>query len=136
MLMPRAVFEKTGGFSEEFFMYGEDLEWCYRIRAAGFSIRHFPQASLIHLDHSSSNIRWGERRVALCLKSQLDIYGQRHGRLGRAALHGTGVAVAVFRAGYFALRGLRGGRGGYDREMVRYYLLSLRTYARLLRGRA
>ena len=136
MLMPRAVFETTGGFSEEFFMYGEDLEWCYRIRAAGFSIRHFPQASLIHLDHSSSNIRWGERRVALCLKSQLDIYGQRHGRLGQAALHGTGVAVAAFRAGYFALRGLRGGRGGYDREMVRYYLLSLRTYARLLRGRA
>jgi asparagine synthase (glutamine-hydrolysing) len=135
MLMPRAVFEQTGGFSEEFFMYGEDLEWCYRIRAAGFSIRHFPQASLIHLDHSSSNIRWGERRIALCLKSQLEIHGQRHGRLAQAALHGTGVAVAAFRAAYFGLRGLRGGRGGYDREMLRYYLYSLRTYARLLRGR-
>src|SRR4029079_17667341 len=56
MLMPRTVFDTTGGFSEAFFMYGEDLEWCYRIRAAGFRIRHFPEASLVHLDHSSSNL--------------------------------------------------------------------------------
>jgi len=137
MLMPRTVFDTTGGFSEEFFMYGEDLEWCYRIRAAGFRIRHFPEASLVHLDHSSSNLRWGERRIAICLQSQLDIYGQRHGRWGQAALHGMGVAVAAFRVAYFGARGLvrRGGRA-YDRDMVRYYLLSLRTYARLLRSRA
>jgi GT2 family glycosyltransferase len=135
--MPREVFAATGGFSEEFFMYGEDLEWCYRIRAAGFHIRHFPQAALVHRDHGSSDIRWGERRIAICLQRQLDVYGRRHGRLRRAVLHGVSTGVAVFRVGYFALRGLlpRGSRGTYDRDMLRYHLLSLRTYARLLRAR-
>ncbi len=138
MLMPRAVFDTTGGFSEAFFMYGEDLEWCYRIREAGWRIRHYPDASLIHLDHSSSAIRWGERRVVICLQRQLEIYGRRHGRLGQALLHAVGVAVAAFRVGYFALRRLLPGsaRGGYDREMLRYNVLTLRTYVRIAQGRA
>ena len=32
MMLPREVFDQTGGFDERMFMYGEDLEWCYRIR--------------------------------------------------------------------------------------------------------
>jgi GT2 family glycosyltransferase len=135
MLLPRAVYARTGGFSEAFFMYGEDLEWCYRIREAGWRIRYFPQASIVHLDHSSSAIRWGERRVAICLERQLEIYGRRHGRVRQALLHGVGAAAAAFRVVYFGLRGLlgRGSRAQYDRTMLRYNLLSLRIYTRLAR---
>jgi GT2 family glycosyltransferase len=135
MLLPRAVHARTGGFSEAFFMYGEDLEWCYRIREAGWRIRYFPQAKIVHLDHSSSAIRWGERRVAICLERQLEIYGRRHGRVRQAVLHGVGAAAAAFRVLYFGLRGLvgRGSRAQYDRTMLRYNLLSLRIYTRLAR---
>jgi asparagine synthase (glutamine-hydrolysing) len=137
MLMPRAVFQQTGGFSEAFFMYGEDLEWCYRIRDAGWRIRHFPQASIVHLDHSSSAIRWGERRVAICLQRQLEIYGARHGRARQTLLHLVSGAAAAFRIAYFGTRRFvtTGERRAYDTEMMRYYIVSLRTFVKLARSR-
>ena len=46
MLLPREVFETTGGFDERFFMYGEDLDWCYRIRDCGWRVRFFREPQL------------------------------------------------------------------------------------------
>lgn len=136
MLLPRAVFERTGGFSEAYFMYGEDMEWCYRIRDAGWRIRYYPRASLTHLDHSSAAIRWGERRVAICIGRQVDIYELRHGRARAAVFRLVRTGGALFRAAYFAARGLAGGRhAAYYRAMRRYQLLAFRAYARLLLGR-
>jgi len=135
MLLPRAVFEKTGGFSEAYFMYGEDMEWCYRIRDAGWRIRYFPQATIVHLDHQSSAIRWGDRRVAICLERQLDIYARRKGRVRGSLYHLVKTAGAAFRVGYFSLRSLAGGEHAeYHREMRRFYIVSFRTIAGLLTG--
>jgi GT2 family glycosyltransferase len=135
MLLPREVYEKTGGFSEAYFMYGEDMEWCYRIRQAGWRIRYFPQATIVHLDHQSSAIRWGERRVAICLERQLDIYARRQGPVRGRIYHLVKTAGAAFRVGYFSLRSLGGGaHAEYHREMKRYYMLCLRTIAGLRLG--
>ena len=81
MLVPREVFERTGGFDERLFMYGEDMEWCYRIRDHGWRVRYYPDASIVHADHASSEMRWGDQRIALCLRRQRDIYTERNGRL-------------------------------------------------------
>jgi GT2 family glycosyltransferase len=48
MLVRREVVEQVGGFDECFFMFGEDAEWCHRIRNAGWSILYFPGAKIIH----------------------------------------------------------------------------------------
>jgi asparagine synthase (glutamine-hydrolysing) len=136
MLLPRAVFERTGGFSEAYFMYGEDMEWCWRIRDAGWRIRYYPQASLTHLDHSSAAIRWGDRRVAICLERQVDIFELRHGRARGALFRLVRTGGALFRAASFAARALAGGRhAAYYRDMRRYQFLAFRVYARLLLGR-
>jgi asparagine synthase (glutamine-hydrolysing) len=136
MLLPRAVYEKTAGFSEAYFMYGEDMEWCYRIRDAGWRIRYFPQATMVHLDHQSSAIRWGERRIAICMERQLDIYARREGRAAGRLYHLVKTAGTAFRVGYFSLRSLAGGaHAEYHREMKRYYTLCLRTIAGLRVGK-
>lgn len=49
MMVPRAVVETVGGLDEDFFMYGEDIEWCYRIRRAGFDVWYEGSVSTIHL---------------------------------------------------------------------------------------
>src|SRR5512138_2330859 len=36
MMVRRSVVEKVGGLDESFFMYGEDLDWCFRIGEAGY----------------------------------------------------------------------------------------------------
>ena len=38
MMMRKEVYDKVGGFDEEFFMYGEDLDLCYRIQIAGHKV--------------------------------------------------------------------------------------------------
>lgn len=136
MLLPRAVYQKTGGFSEAYFMYGEDMEWCFRIREAGWSIRYFPGTSIVHLDHSSAAIRWGDKRIAICIERQLSIFDQHHGRAWGAVFHLVRTLGMLIKVGYFSLRSLAGGANrDYYREMLRYYRLSLKVHASLLASR-
>jgi rhamnosyltransferase len=47
-LMPTWLFEKIGGFASEYFIDEVDIEYCYRIRAAGYLIADSRQAVLLH----------------------------------------------------------------------------------------
>ena len=35
-------------------MYGEDLDWCYRVRRAGFTVRYVPATAIIHYKGEST----------------------------------------------------------------------------------
>lgn len=48
MLVRREVIENIGGMDERFFVYSEEVEWCRRIRNAGWKIRYFPFAEVLH----------------------------------------------------------------------------------------
>jgi GT2 family glycosyltransferase len=54
MLMPRQAYEKVGGFDEAFFMYGEDLDLCRRMRDAGYTIWYYPKTMSYHFKGQSS----------------------------------------------------------------------------------
>ncbi|MGC9397798.1 MAG: glycosyltransferase family 2 protein [Anaerolineae bacterium] len=54
MLTRRAVVDEVGGLDETFFMYSEELDWCRRIRAAGWEIHYTPEARIIHHEGKSS----------------------------------------------------------------------------------
>lgn len=54
MMMRKEVYEKVGGFDEQFFMYGEDLDLCYRIQKAGFKIYYVHTTQIIHYKGEST----------------------------------------------------------------------------------
>ncbi|WKA47178.1 glycosyltransferase family 2 protein [Geobacillus zalihae] len=54
MMVRREVIEQVGLLDEEFFMYGEDIDWCYRIKQAGWEIYYCPFTSIIHYKGASS----------------------------------------------------------------------------------
>jgi GT2 family glycosyltransferase len=54
MMMRKEVFEKVGGFDEQFFMYGEDLDLCYRIQNAGYKIYYVHTTQIIHYKGEST----------------------------------------------------------------------------------
>jgi len=55
ILVRRAWFEKVGGFTETYFMYGEDLDLNYKLRRAGHPSYYVPTATLVHFGGGSSN---------------------------------------------------------------------------------
>lgn len=57
MLLRRETIEQVGGLDEDFFMYGEDLDWCFRIKEAGWGIYYYPKTSIIHLKGGSARRR-------------------------------------------------------------------------------
>lgn len=44
----KSVLDQVGGFDQNYFMYFEEVDLCYRIKQAGFKIVYYPQASIIH----------------------------------------------------------------------------------------
>ncbi len=57
MLLRRKTIDQVGGLDEDFFMYGEDLDWCFRIKEAGWGIYYYPQTSIVHLKGGSARRR-------------------------------------------------------------------------------
>ena len=55
MLMPKSVVEEVGPLDEAFFMYGEDLDYCYRIVQKGYKIVYYPEARGVHHKGASSS---------------------------------------------------------------------------------
>lgn len=47
-MVKREVIEKAGLLDEDYFMYGEDLDWAYRMKEAGFQIWFNPEATVLH----------------------------------------------------------------------------------------
>jgi len=54
MVVRREAMEQVGLLDEQFFMYGEDIDWCYRIKEAGWKIKYYPKTSILHLKGASS----------------------------------------------------------------------------------
>lgn len=54
MLTRRTVVEQVGGMDEGFFMYSEELDWCKRIKTAGWRVVYLPEAQIIHYEGKSS----------------------------------------------------------------------------------
>lgn len=54
MMIPKKVVDEVGMLDEEFFMYGEDIDWCFRIKKAGYEVLYYPVEKIIHYKGSSS----------------------------------------------------------------------------------
>jgi len=53
LLMRRACLDAIGPLDERFFIYDEDIDWCRRARTAGWKIRFWPGASMVHVGASA-----------------------------------------------------------------------------------
>jgi len=64
MLIRRKAIKETGMFDEQFFMYSEENDLCYRMRKAGWRNMFTPQAQIIHLGGSSA-VLYSQKRAVI-----------------------------------------------------------------------
>ncbi len=86
VLIRREVIEQVGPLDEGFFMYFEDVDYCRRVRAAGWTIRHEPSARMVHLRGGSSPVkaltRARRRRPRYYYESRARYFRHAYGSLG------------------------------------------------------
>lgn len=57
MLVRKQVFEEIGEWDGDFFVYGEDVDFCYRVKQAGWKVMYLPQWEVLHYKGASVGIR-------------------------------------------------------------------------------
>jgi GT2 family glycosyltransferase len=60
----KSVFEKVGYFDEDYFMYAEDIDLCYRIKKAGYKIMYIPKVSVLHSKGVSSGLKKHSQNIS------------------------------------------------------------------------
>ena len=54
LMFRRAVYDQIGGLDESYFMYGEDIDFSWRIHLAGWKNQYLPQARIVHYKGEST----------------------------------------------------------------------------------
>ncbi len=107
MLVRRAALDEVGGLDEDYFLFSEETDWCYRFRQAGWKVLFYPGAECVHVGGASH----GGRLFVENLRGHLLFLAKHRG------LRDAERARRVLRAGCL-LRGLayRGERGRVYRD--------------------
>jgi GT2 family glycosyltransferase len=99
MFLRREAVIKTGLFDEDFFMYGEDIDYSYRLKKAGFSNYYCPEAKIIHFKGESS--KRGKLNVQVHFYRSMRIFVKKH-----FAGHMPGVFVILIYLAIFLREGV------------------------------
>ena len=55
-MVRREALDDVGSLDPRFFMYGEDIDWCYRFREKGWRLYFIPAPKAIHYGGASANV--------------------------------------------------------------------------------
>ena len=107
MLVRRSAIEQVGLLDEDYFLFSEETDWCYRFHRAGWQILFFPGAECVHVGGASH----GGRLYRENLRGHLLFLSKHRG--AKTAERGRRMLLAALR-----LRGrlFRGERGRTYRE--------------------
>jgi GT2 family glycosyltransferase len=118
IMVPKKILDTVGGFDEDFFMYGEDIDLSFRIQKAGFRNFYFSESSIIHFKGESTKkgslnyVKMFYKAMSIFVKKH---YGNNRSRLFRFFIH---VAI-ITRASFSAVaRLLKLNRGEQKTEAV------------------
>lgn len=84
LVRPKAVRE-VGGLDESYFMYAEEVDWCFAMKSKGWQIWYEPEAKVIHLGGGSSQNRKPEREGDL-YRSRIHFMNKNRNKINAMAL--------------------------------------------------
>ena len=105
LLVRREAVDAVGLFDEDFFMFSEETDWCFRFRAAGWKVLFFPGAEFVHVGGASTRREWGPM-FREQLRSHLRFLAKHRG--AREAEHARRLLLLALRLRALVFRGERG----------------------------
>ncbi|MFQ5813183.1 MAG: glycosyltransferase, partial [Anaerolineae bacterium] len=128
IMVRRETIEKIGMMDEDFFMYGDDVEWCYRIKKAGWRVFYYSGAETIHIGGQSRELANMQMSIE-ALRSMNLFFKKHHGHI-YAWIHRilmffiTVGKQLVFHTRYLTVQ---------DTEQRRWYRDKIESHGRVLR---
>ena len=118
IMVERSLFEKVGLFSEDYFMYAEDLDLCYKIKQAGHMNYYLPDASIIHFGGGSTEklpsdfsvVTMCESVWRMMRKTRGNVYGFSY----RVSTMISSIGRLIFLMAVFPLHLIRRGRESWN----------------------
>lgn len=102
MLVRREAVTDVGLLDEAFFMYGEDLDWAYRIKHAGWRVYYYPEVTVLHVKRAASR---QNPRAKVEFWRSMEIFYRKHYAAGTSPLvHFAILAVVGFLTRWTAWR--------------------------------
>lgn len=126
IMVPRAVYEAVGGLDEGYYMYSEELDWCRRIKEAGWRVVYYPTARIIHHYGKSSEQAVTARHINF-QRAKLRYFRKYHGRGTALALRGFLLFTYAWQLVVEGVKGLLGSKPALRRQRVRAYFDVLRS---------
>jgi N-acetylglucosaminyl-diphospho-decaprenol L-rhamnosyltransferase len=126
LLVRREVMDQVGTLDERFFMYSEEMDWCRRIKQAGWKMVYLPEAQVIHHMGKSSDQVVAQRHIYF-QTSKVRYFRKHHGKWVAGLLRAALLAMVVWQLMLEAAKGLIGYRRELRRERVRAYWQVLRS---------
>jgi GT2 family glycosyltransferase len=120
LLVRRQAYEQVGGLDEGYFMYSEELDWCRRIKDAGWEIVYLPTATIIHHEGKSSEQVVPARHIYF-QSSKVRYFRKHHGALQAEALRWFLLLTYVYQIAREALKWLVGHKRPMRAERMRAY---------------
>lgn len=98
LLVRREAFDATGGMDERYFLYGEDLDFCWAVRRAGWRVVYHPRAVVLH--HKGASSRQASRRANREYHRSMVHFYRKHFAAGSAAWLNAAILGAISVRGF------------------------------------
>ncbi|MCY3719800.1 MAG: glycosyltransferase family 2 protein [Anaerolineaceae bacterium] len=105
MIVRREAIAQAGLLDEDFFMYGEDLDWAWRIKAAGWKVYYQPQVVVQHVKRAAS--RQSRRAGHEFQRAMLIFYRKHYRRSTPLWLHSLVMTGLLLKGGRAMLAEIR-----------------------------
>jgi len=93
MMVRAEAARQVGLLDESFFMYGEDLDWAFRIKAAGWKVLYNPEVVVLHYKGASS--RRNSRKAIVEFYRAMDVFYRKHYAAGTNRMLGFLIVTAI-----------------------------------------
>ena len=118
LLVRSEIIQTVGMLDEEFFLYGEEAEWCHRIKKANWRIVYWPAAIIIHIKGGSTGKDTDPRAILVKRAGGLLLLEKIRG----TAITWIGNVIMIFallpRIPVWMIRSLRALRDGRSAELL------------------
>ena len=127
MFTRREVVRQVGGMDEAYFMYSEELDWCRRIKEAGWEVVYLPTAHITHYMGKSSEQAVVHRHINFN-QAKLRYFRKYHGRFGCIQLRLFLLLGYVWQIGVEGVKGIVGHKRPLRKQRIHAYWQVLKVW--------